>query len=120
MRKSSCVALLFLAVAAAGAQPRPSQSLESLTLEQAIQLALGNNPAYRRVQNTLRTADAQVRSAYGALLPTSGASFGANYQQGGSQVVQGIELKGQDTYSTSYNFSVNYQISSGAIFAPRA
>ena len=120
MRHSSFIALAIFAATSASAQQRPVQSLESLTVEEAIQTALANNPAYRRIQNTLRSSDAQVRSAYGALLPTSNASFGASFNQGGSNIVQGVEIKGADLYSTNFNFGLGYFINGAALYAPKA
>jgi len=102
------------------AQVAPSRTITSLTLDEAVQLATQNNPTYLRTYNLQRSADAQVRASIGQLLPTSGASFGANYQQGGSNVVQGTEIKGPDTYSTAYNFSLNYFLNLGTLAAPSA
>src|SRR5439155_23003249 len=47
-------------------------------------------------------------------------TFGAGFQQGGSNVVQGIEIKAADTYTTNYSVSVNYSLSAGALFTPKA
>src|SRR5205814_2564077 len=86
----------------------------------AIQLARENNPAYRRTENSLRTADAQMRSTYGALLPTVSSSFSGAFQESGTQIVQGNVFKPPSTYQTSYNLGVNYNISAAALFAPTA
>ena len=111
---------LLLGVQAMSGQESSQRPVTSLTLDEAVQIAAQNNPGFLRTYNLQRTADAQVRSSMGALLPTSGASFSANYQQGGSNVVQGTEIKGPDTYSTGYNFSVNYFINMGTLAAPSA
>src|ERR1051326_6873126 len=116
----SLAVLSALAIAANVQAQAPRATRATLTLDEAIALARENNPAFRRTENTLRAAEAQVRSTYGFLLPTSSASFGANYQQGGSQVIQGVELKAPDTYTTTYNVSLNYQLSAGSLFAPSA
>ena len=63
-----------------------------LTLDDAISLARQNNPTYLSVVNNRRTADAAVRSARGAFLPSADASFGARYQQGGTQVFNGLNF----------------------------
>jgi outer membrane protein len=102
------------------AQASSSRAITSLTVDEAVQIASQNNPGFLRTSNLQRTADAQVRASMGALLPTTGASFSANYQQGGSNVVQGTEIKGPDTYSTSYNFSLNYNLGLGTLAAPSA
>jgi len=54
------------------------------------------------------------------LLPSSNASFGASFNQGGSNIVQGVEIKGADLYSTNFNFSLNYFINGAALYAPKA
>lgn len=113
-------AALFVGSQALSAQTTTPRTVTSLSLEEAFQIAAQNNPTFLRTSNLERTADAQVRSAWGALMPTSGASFSANYQQGGSNVVQGTEIKGPDTYSTSYNFSLNYFLNLGTLAAPSA
>jgi len=111
---------LLLGSQALSAQVAPTRTITTLTLDEAVQIAAQNNPTFLRTANLTRSADAQVRSAMGALLPTSGASFSANYQQGGSNVVQGTEIKGPDTYSTAYNFSLNYFLNMGTLAAPSA
>jgi len=50
-----------------------------LTLDDAIGLARRNNPAYLQQTTARRTADASVRSARGALLPSADANFGTRY-----------------------------------------
>ena len=51
-----------------------------LTLDDAISQARRNNPTFLQQSNARRTADASVRSARGALLPSADASFGSRYQ----------------------------------------
>ena len=46
------------------------------------------------------TRDAQVRTAYGQLLPQANANFRTSYQQAGTQYFQGIALNGSDSYSS--------------------
>lgn len=111
---------LLVFSASVGAQQPAAIKSDSLSLSDAIALARDRNPAFLRTKNTLRTADAQVRAVRGALFPTSQAIFGANYQQGGSAVVQGIEFKAPDTYSTNYTVSLGYQLGAAAFFAPKA
>jgi outer membrane protein len=93
----------------------------TLTLEDAIATAQRNNPQYIQVKNNLRTADAQIRAAYGALLPSASGSFSTSWQQGGTQYVQGIALpSSSDAYYGRYYAGVNYSINAGLAFAPRA
>ena len=111
---------LVVGIQASPAQVQQARTITSLTLDEAVQIASQNNPGFLRTSNLQRSADAQVRSSMGALLPTSGASFSANFQQGGSNVVQGTEIKGPDTYSTGYNVSLNYFLNLGTLAAPSA
>jgi outer membrane protein TolC len=75
-----------------GTTSQSQSSPRTLTLDEAISLARQNNPLYLQTTNERRSADAQVRSAYGALLPSSNASFYSGYQQGGDIFVNGGSL----------------------------
>ena len=100
---------------------QPSAVPTTLTLEDAIGIARRNNPTYLETVNSLKNADAQLRTTYGLLLPSSNASFLTRYQQGGTQLVQGLALGASgDTKQSSYNLNLNYSISAGAVFAPKA
>src|SRR5262249_54385832 len=91
------------------------------TLDEAISLARRNNPIYLQTANARRSADAQVRSAYGALLPSSSASFSSTYTQGGEQQFNGLSFQNSsDVYQSSYSIGLNYQINSATFLAPRA
>ncbi|HEY2374347.1 MAG TPA: TolC family protein [Gemmatimonadaceae bacterium] len=93
----------------------------SLTLDEAISLARQNNPLYLTVANERKTADAQVRAAYGALLPSSNAQFYSGYQQGGQIFVQGGSLAvGSDQLQSQYFLGLNYRINAGTLVQPRA
>jgi outer membrane protein TolC len=83
MRSLSLVALLALSAQAAVSQQTPVVGrTTTLTLEEAISIAQRNNPALHQVQNNVRTQDAQVRTAYGQLLPTAGAKSSQHIQPG--------------------------------------
>ena len=95
MRSLSLVALLALSAQAAVSQQTPVVGrTTTLTLEEAISIAQRNNPALHQVQNNVRTQDAQVRTAYGQLLPTAGANLRSTFNQGGTQYVNGVALPG--------------------------
>lgn len=101
--------------------PTPVSTGAGLTLEQAISTARENNPLLQQTRNNIRTADAQVHSAYGALLPSLSANFSTQYTQSGTQFIQGVALPNPgDSYSTGYRVGVGYNISAAAAFAPRA
>jgi outer membrane protein len=102
----------------------PSQSSQppaTLTLDEAITIARQNNPLYLQTANERRSADAQVRQAYSALLPSSNAQFWSAYQQGGEIFVQGGSIAvGSDQRQSGYSLGLNYRISTGSLVQPRA
>src|SRR5581483_5019933 len=103
------------------AQQMPATRGTSLTLDDAIAIAQRNNPLFKQTQNSLRTATANVRSAYGALLPQVGASFGSTYTQGGTQYVQGVALPpNPDSYNSRYSIGLSYNINAAALYVPKA
>lgn len=123
MRSLRLVALLAIPAQIAFGQQGPTiQRGSNLSLEDATTVAMRNNPLYLQTQTGLRTADAQVRSAYGALLPTSSASIRSSFQQGGTQIVQGVQLSGasSDTYNSNYSIGLNYSVTAAAAYLPRA
>jgi len=113
-------AALFLP-ATARAQDSASARGVSLTLEEAIALAQRNNPVFLSQANDRSAADAAVRSARGAFLPSADASFAARYQQGGQQVFNGLSFSNSSaTRQSSYDLSLNYRINSATFVNPRA
>ena len=60
--------------------PRPAPAQDAtplaLTLEQALDIAHRNNPNLQATRNDETLADWEVRSAYGALLPSATTSAG--------------------------------------------
>ena len=121
--------LPFIALALASFAPlaqaqvtaaRPSSGA-MLTLDEAISLARRNNPVYLSQANNRRTADAAVRSARGAMLPSADASFGTRYQQGGQQVFNGLSFSNSsDAVQSSYGLNLNYRVSSATFVNPKA
>jgi len=123
MRSLRLVALLAIpAQIAFGQQPSASGPVKVLTLEEAIATAQRNNPALHQTENALRTSDAQVRSAYGQLLPQAGANFRTTFNQGGTQYIQGVPIPGSngDSYQSGYSVGLSYNLAASAAFAPRA
>ena len=93
----------------------------TLTLDDAITLARRNNPVYLSQANNRRTADAAVRSARGALLPSADASFSGRYQQSGQQVLSGLSFNSSSsTVQSNYSLGVNYRVNRSTFLTPRA
>ncbi len=114
-----------LAVAAmapiAEAQSGTAPSSALLTLDDAITLARRNNPGYLSQASARRTADAAVRSARGALLPSADASFSSRYQQAGQQVFSGQSFSNSSpTLQSAYNIGLNYRVNKSTFLTPRA
>jgi outer membrane protein len=119
MRSSSLFTLLALPAVLSAQAPVSRGS--SLTLDEAIQTAQRNNPNLAQVRNAVRNADAQVRSTYGAMLPSANAQFSSSYTQGGTQYVQGVALPNNpDSYNSRYSATVNYNVTAGLLYAPKA
>jgi outer membrane protein len=74
-----CVLLLAHAAASAQQAARPT-----LSLEEAIDLALGRNPEHRIQERMQAAADWAVREAYGAVLPSVHVSSSMQYQAAGT------------------------------------
>ena len=92
-----------------------------LTLDEAITLARRNNPVFLSQTTNRRTADAAVRSARGALLPSADASFGTRYQQGGQQVFNGLSFSNSsDAVQSSYGLTLNYRVNTATFVTPKA
>ncbi|MBC7841347.1 MAG: TolC family protein [Gemmatimonadaceae bacterium] len=99
--------LIPLAAGAQQATPVPA----SLSVDQAVELALANNPALRQSLNARRSAAAATRSARGQLLPNLSSSAGASWREGRQQVFNGVGFGANANTlgsSASVNASLNY------------
>lgn len=98
----------------------PSQG-PTLTLEQALATARQNNPGFRTAQNAQRTADAQVRNAYGSFLPNVNSSFGTSFREGRQQFFGGQGFGStNDQLSTDGSISASLSFSMAAVNQLRA
>ncbi len=105
------VSLLILAVlsVSTGAQSAP---VSSLSLDQALEIAAKNNPAYQQALLGRNRARAQVRAAYGTLLPSADASAGLGFREGRPQNFGGVSFgASSDIVSSSWNLSANSRVS---------
>jgi outer membrane protein len=92
----------------------------SLTLEQAVQLALRNNPEYLQIVATRSPAAAHNRAAYGAFVPGLDASLSGGYLQQGNINVSGVPglTTGSDQVQSSYALNMTYRLNVGTFVAP--
>ncbi|HXY30780.1 MAG TPA: TolC family protein [Gemmatimonadaceae bacterium] len=91
-----------------------------LTLDEAIATAVRNNPAHLQVVETSRTANAQKRAAYGALVPRIDASLTAGYLAAGSSIVSGVSLgAGADLAQSNYVLAATYTLNAPTLINPK-
>jgi outer membrane protein len=104
LRLSALAALTPLWLGAQASTPPAS-----LTVEEAVDLALANNPQYRQTLNTRRSAAAAVRQARGAYLPQLTTSAGFNFREGRAQNFGGLSFGAtSNTVGTSGDVSARF------------
>jgi outer membrane protein len=92
-----------------------------LTLEEALALARNNNPTYQQTRNNRDVASAQLRSSYGAFLPSVDASFGTLFREGRQQFFGGQAFGAtSDVLSSSYDLTLTAQYGLANFINPRA
>ena len=116
---AACMAATPLA-AQTPAPTSPPVTGSTLTLEEALAMARGNNPAYLQTVEGRTRAAAQLRSAYGALLPDLHSSFSTAFRQGRQQFFGGVALGATaDIISSSYSINTSLTLNPGVLLAPR-
>jgi outer membrane protein len=121
MKRILALTALVVVSARASAQGVAADSTSSttLTIQQAIELARRNNPELQQTVNNRIGAQAAVRSAYGALLPSADASFNLQRQQGGQQIFSGTSLgASSDVNQSSYQIGFGYRLNSATLITP--
>jgi outer membrane protein len=117
MRHLSAILLVAASSAALAQTPGATQSQSVgaiLTLEEAIQLGLRNNPSHQQSISARNRSGASLRTAYGQLLPGVTSSFSTSFREGGTEVFQG-----QQFGAASDRLSSGYQINVGASYNVR-
>lgn len=119
MRRLSLFALALVSASQlAAGQAAPA--VTSLSLEQAIQIAQQNSPQYLTAVDTRDVASSQLRSAYGAFLPSVTAQFGAQYREGLQQLIAGQRFgAASDQISSTYDIGVQAQYNAATALAPK-
>ena len=97
----------------------PDSTGPLLTLSDALRVARHNNPTFLQSVSARQLAGANVRMAYGQLLPQLSASLGGLYQTGGQSVQFGSFLgASSDYYSSQYQIGLNYTLSAATLLTP--
>ncbi|MEW6195663.1 MAG: TolC family protein [Bacteroidota bacterium] len=106
MKKMFFLLLMFVTVL-------PLTAQKKLTLDEAISIALQRNTALIKTKNTIYTGEAQLKNAYGDLLPTLGAQATWNWQRvsdiGGIQrdyFGNDVEVPASEVDSRSYSVGI--------------
>ena len=114
------LALAMLPAAIAGQQRVP----ESLTLDEALRIALRSNPTMQATRNDVRVADWSLASAYASLLPTASLGSTVSWQGAGEQRLGSITLDQlgfadqPSFFFSSYNASVGVSLNGSVLMAP--
>jgi len=119
MRRLICT-LLFLGAAPLSqvAAQAPQASGPVLTLDEAIRLAVRNNPTYLQTGSNRQRAAAALRAAKGQLLPSVRTSFGSSYREGRQQFFAGQAFGStSDVLSSSADVGVDLAISAATWMA---
>jgi outer membrane protein len=106
------IASLVLGLGAIGTQAMAQAAGPVLTLQEAVELAVRNNPTYLQSTTGRTRAGAAVRSAYGNLLPNVNTSFGSSYREGRQQFFAGQAFGStSDVLSSSSDLNISAQYS---------
>lgn len=97
--------------------PRPAPAY-TLSLADALREARASSPAYRQALNEGSPAHAAVRSAYGALVPTFGASGGAGYTGAGQSQFGAFFNRTSPYISSSFGLTFSWTLSGRTLAAP--
>ncbi len=93
---------------------------ETLTLQDAIEIARANNPQLRAVETERGAARSAVRSAYGDFLPQLSAGTSVGYTAAGTRRFGDVDLAEQPAvYSSGYNLGMSYSMSGATMLQPR-
>lgn len=119
-------ARVAIAVAAVATLPAASAAqAPTLSLQEAVDIARRNNPAFLSVRNDAGPADWDVRQAYAGVLPTASASVSGQYQAPGTPnfgIFTADELgigKTPAYYYSAYRLGLNLNISPSTLFEMR-
>jgi outer membrane protein len=115
-----CLAGVAFPLRPVQAQAGDSTRVPVLSLSEAITLAIQHNPTHQQFITARRTAGAQLRSAYGALLPSASASLSAQYQQSGNIPISGVQFAvNSDIYQSAYFLGLSYRLSASTFLDPK-
>ncbi len=86
---------------------------QTLTIEQAIQVALENNYQLKQAENNMNLADTRVRSAQANFLPSLSAGFSGSRNVGRQFVQEDLSFEDRTTYGMGGSLNANVTIFDG-------
>lgn len=91
----------------------------TLTLDEAIALAMRNNPGYQQAVNNRRSTALGVRSAYAAWFPTVSSNLGMSWREGKPVFFEGQQVGAPiDVLSSNYGINVNLRYDLATLLQP--
>lgn len=112
-------ALVLLPAAVAAQRPSTGAVPDSLSLSDAMQLAVRYNPTFRQIENDLGPAAWSVRNSYASFLPSLTLSNGYTYQDAGSNSLLGSAFMAPSaTLSSTYSLSLDLSLSGQTFMQP--
>jgi outer membrane protein len=92
----------------------------ALSLDEALVIARRSNPTLQQSVNQRRRSSAQMRSAYGALVPNISTGFGSSYREGRPQFFAGQQIgASSDQIASSVSASADARYDVATFNAPR-
>jgi len=122
MRIFASLAVLAVSATALAAQAPTQQQVTGpvLTLDEAVSLAVRNNPRHLLTTTQRARAGAALRSAYGTMMPSISTDFGSQFREGRKQLFAGQAFGSEsDILSSSANLNLQAQLSMNAFMGPR-
>jgi len=113
-------ALLFF-ISGLGLPAQAQEVQGTLTLDDAVRLALRNNPAFLQTANDQSVADWAYQESWGQFLPEVTTSFSGQYLAPGSPSFgifnsSDLGLAVTDYYFSGYNLNLSYNLSGNSFF----
>jgi len=124
MRHALSAFLLVAASSAAFAQGQPAAQPQTsgpiLTLEEAVQLALRNNPTHLQSLSARNRSGASLRTAYGSFLPSVNSNLTGSFRAGGNSVFEGQQFGApSDVLSSNYSIGISAFYNMRTLLQPR-
>lgn len=108
IRSTTLMLILLLTLSSLNAQ-----SVTRITLEEAVQMALENNPALKQAENRMIIQDANVKAAQANFLPNLNAGFSGQQNTGRQFVQETLSYDDRTTSNVQASISTNIVIFDG-------